>query len=44
MQVYLELMVFMERLATEAAADAKNNEEKMLMPRHINNVLEVIVS
>jgi len=33
--------VFIERLATEAAAEAKQNDEKNLMPRHINSVLPV---
>lgn len=40
-QVYLDLLVFLERLATQAATEAKQNDEKTLMPRHIQSVLPV---
>ena len=40
--MYLELMMFMDRLAKEAATESKEKDEKTLMPRHVNGVLEVV--
>jgi len=43
LMVYLDLVVFLERLATEAATEAKQNDEKTIMPRHIKSVLPKIL-